>query len=136
MENLLMGKKIFLAVAALLLALFINAQKEVNVFDKVEIEAGTNEKAWKEHIAKKTQLPDSILSSIPAGAYQVNVQFIIDKHGNIGQIKSKNDPGFGLAKRAENIVSSYKGTWRPATQCGRNVNAYRTQTITFVVSSQ
>jgi hypothetical protein len=66
----------------------------------------------------------------------VNVQFIIDKHGNIGQIKAKNDPGFGLAKRAENIVSSYKGTWQPATQCGRNVNAYRTLPITFIVSSQ
>ena len=131
-----MGKKVFLAVAASFLSLSMNAQKEVNVFEKVEIEAGTNEKAWKEHIAKKTQLPDSILNSIPAGSYQVKVQFIIDKHGNIGQIKAKNDPGFGLAKRAENIVLSYNGTWRPATQCGRNVNAYKTQTITFVISSQ
>ena len=114
-----MRKRVFLAIAASLLALSINAQKEFNVFEKIEIEAGTNEKAWKEYLAKKTQLPDSILNSIPAGTYRVNVQFIIDKHGNIGQIKAKNDPGFGLAKRAESIVSSYNGTWRPATQCGQ-----------------
>ena len=116
-----MRKKVFLAITASLLALSINAQKEFNVFEKVEIEAGTNEKAWKEYLAKKTQLPDSILNSIPSGTYRVNVQFIIDKHGNIGQIKAKNDPGFGLAKRAETIVSNYNGTWRPATQCGRNI---------------
>jgi hypothetical protein len=134
--NLFMGKKLFLFSIALLFVIAINAQKEVNIFEKVEIEANTNEKAWKEHIAKKTQLPDSILNTIPPGTYKVNVQFIIDKHGNIGQIKAKNDPGFGLAKRAENIVSSYKGTWQPATQCGRNVNAYRTLPITFIVSSQ
>jgi hypothetical protein len=52
---------------------------------------------------------------MPPGAYKVDVQFIIDKHGNVGEIKAKNDPGFGLAKRAEKIVSGYNGTWQPAT---------------------
>lgn len=132
-----MRKKLFLVFASSFLIICINAQKnEVRVFEKVELEANTNEKAWMEHIRKKTQLPDSILKSIPAGIYIVNVEFIIDKHGNIGQVKAKNDPGYGLALRAENIISTYTGTWRPATQCGRNVKAYRTQPITFVVSAQ
>ncbi len=107
-----------------------------NVFEKVEVDAYTNEKAWVAHVMKKTQLPDSILKDIPAGTYKINVQFIIDKHGNIGQIKAKNDPGFGLARRAEHIVSTYNGTWIPASQCGRSVKAYRTQPITFVIPSQ
>ena len=131
-----MGKKIILAFAFSFLIIFSNAQREVKVFEKVELEANTDEKAWMEHIRKKTQLPDSILRDIPAGTYKVNVQFVIDKHGNIGQIKAKNDPGYGLAVRAGSIISTYTGKWRPATQCGRNVNAYRTQPITFVVSSQ
>jgi|SRR5687767_9609049 len=131
-----MGKKIFLASAFLFFVIFSNAQGEFKVFEKVELEANTNEKTWMEHIKKKTQLPDSILKDIPAGIYKVNVQFVIDKHGNIGQIKAKNDPGFGLAVRAESIISTYNGTWKPATQCGRNVNAYKTQPISFVVSSQ
>lgn len=131
-----MGKKIFLALIFSLFVMFSNAQGEVKVFEKVELEANTNEKTWMEHIRKNTQLPDSILRDIPAGTYKVNVQFVIDKHGNIGQIKAKNDPGYGLALRAGNIISTYNGTWRPATQCGRNVNTYRTQPVTFVVSSQ
>jgi len=131
-----MRKKISLVVTFLSFITIINAQKEVRVFEKVELEAGTNEKAWAEHIVKKTQLPDSILKDIPAGTYKVNVQFVIDKHGNIGQIKAKNDPGYDFAKRAENVISTYKGTWRPATQCGRNVNAYRVQPVIFIIPSQ
>jgi len=132
-----MRKKIFLLLASWSLIICVNAQKnEVRVFEKVELEAGTNEKAWIEHIRKKTQLPDSVLNSIPAGTYIVNVQFIIDTHGNIGQVKAKNDPGYGLAVLAGNIISTYTGTWRPAIQCGRNVKAYRTQPITFVIPSQ
>ena len=131
-----MGKKLILAFAFSYLIIFSNAQEEVKVFEKVEVEANTNKKAWAEHIKKKTQLPDSILNSIPTGTYIVNVQFVIDKHGNIGQIKAKNDPGFGLAKRAEHAISTYNGTWTPASQCGRNVTAYGIQPVTFVVSSQ
>jgi len=124
----------------LLLSIFsvaVNAQKlndEDKVFEKVPLEAGTNEKAWADHIKRKTQLPDSILKNIPAGIYKVTVQFIIDKMGNIGDIKALNDPGYGLAQRAEKIVSSYKGEWRPAVQCGRQVKAYRKETIVFVIT--
>ena len=131
-----MKKKIFLAFAFSFFVIFGNAQEEVKVFEKVEIEANTNEKALTEHIMKKTQLPDSILKTIPGGTYKVNVQFVIDKHGNVGQVKAKNDPGFGLARRAENIISTYNGTWRPATQCGRNVTAYRVQPVTFIIPVQ
>lgn len=131
-----MGKKIFLAFASSFFVIFSNAQEEGNVFEKVEVEAYTNKKAWAEHVIKKTQLPDSILKDIPAGTYKVNVQFVIDKHGNIGQIKAKNDPGFGLARRAENVISTYNGTWIPASQCGRNVTAYRVLPVTFIIPSQ
>jgi protein TonB len=109
-------------------------EDKYQVFEKVSNEAGTNEKTWADHIKRKTQLPDSIKKDIPSGTYKVTVQFIIDKHGSIGQIKALNDPGFGLAQRAENAVSSYKGEWKPAVQCGREVNAYRKQQIVFVIT--
>ena len=66
----------------------------------------------------------------------MNVQFVIDKHGNIGQVKAQTDPGFSFAKRAVNVISSYKGTWQPANQCGRNVNAYREQSVTLIIPTQ
>lgn len=104
------------------------------IFTKTEIEAGTNPRALAEHIRKNILLPDSVLKTIPAGAYKIYVEFIIDVHGNISQVKAKNDPGFGLAERAENILRSYKGEWKPASQCGRLVKSYKTQPVVFIIS--
>jgi len=114
----------------------VNAQDKYKVFEKVELDAHTNPKKWAEHIHKKSQLPDSVTKDIPAGTYTVKVQFIVDIHGNLGQIKALNDPGYGFANRAVNIISSYRGKWEPANQCGRNVKAYRNEMITFVLSAQ
>jgi protein TonB len=131
-----MKRNLFGSILLLISSTFLKAQDENKVFEKIEINAHTNQKAWAEHISKKTQLPDSVIKDVPAGTYKVNVQFIVDIHGNMGQIKALNDPGYGLAERAINAVSSYKGEWKPANQCGRNVKAYKVQTITFVISSE
>ena len=115
---------------------FLKAQDENKVFQKVEVDAHTNKKQWAEHIMRNAQIPDSILRDIPAGIYKVTVQFVVDIHGNLGQVKAKNDPGYGLAQRAINVISSYKGKWQPANQCGRNVKAYREEPIVFAISHQ
>ena len=131
-----MKRKLFLTMLTCMLISLVHAQEEEkNIFEKVEIEANTNHKAWAGHVRKNEQLPDSILKDIPPGTYIVNVQFIVDKHGYIGQVKAKNNPGYGLAKRAERIILTYKGKWQPANQCGRNVNAYKEQPITFIIPS-
>jgi hypothetical protein len=129
-----MNKKVFASILFTFFVTFINAQNKV--FEKVEVEATTNQKLWNEHIARYSQLPDSVLKNIPPGTYHVSVQFIVDIHGSLGQVKAKNDPGFGLAKRAVNAIEIYKGEWKPANQCGRNVKAYREQEFTFVVPAQ
>ena len=127
---------IFISLLFLLPITVLNAQAENKVFEKVEQNANTNQKIWAEHIFKKTQLPDSIVKDIPAGTYNVNVQFVVDIHGKIGQVKAKSDPGYGLAKIAVDVISTYKGKWQPANQCGRNVKSYKKQPITFIVPSQ
>ena len=129
-----MNRKVFLSILFIFFVTLTNAQNKV--FDKVEVEATTNQKLWNEHTVRYSQLPDSVLKNIPPGTYQVAIQFIIDIHGSLGQIKAKNDPGYGLAKRAIKAVETYKGDWKPANQCGRNVQAYREQQFTFVVPAQ
>ena len=114
---------IFVSLLFLLPITVLKAQEENNVFEKVEQNANTNQKIWAEHISKKTQLPDSVVKDIPAGTYKVNVQFVVDIHGTIGQVKAKSDPGYGFAKIAVDVISTYKGKWQPANQCGRNVKA-------------
>ena len=131
-----MKRNIFISLLFLFPLTVIQAQDDYKVFEKIEVNAHTDQKAWTEHISKKTQLPDSVIDGIPAGTYKVNIHFIIDVHGNIGQIKALNDPGYGLAERAINAVSSYKGEWKPANQCGRNVKAYRKEAIVFIVPAQ
>ena len=131
-----MKRRLFSSILLLIPFTFLKAQDENKVFEKIEVNAHTDQKAWTEHISKKTQLPDSAIKDIPAGTYKVNIQFIIDVHGNMGQIKALNDPGYGLAERAINAVSSYKGEWKPANQCGRNVKAYRKEAIVFIVPAQ
>jgi protein TonB len=127
---------IFISLLFLFPVIVLKAQDENKVFEKVEQNANTNQKTWNEHISKKTQLPDSVIKDIPAGTYKVNVQFVVDIHGNVGQIKAKNDPGYGLAKMAVNVISTYTGKWQPANQCGRNVKAYKEQPIIFIVPAQ
>jgi len=129
-------KAIFISILTLSSFIILNGQEDEKVFEKIEVIATTDQKKWNEHIKRKSQLPDSILKSIPPGIYKVNVQFIVDKHGSIGQVEAKNDPGYGLAKKAMSIISSYKGTWQAAVQCGRPVKADRTQQIAFTVPVQ
>ena len=131
-----MKRRLFSSILLLISFTFLKAQDENKVFEKIEVNAHTDQKAWAEHISKKTQLPGSAIKDIPAGTYKVNVQFIVDVHGNMGQIKALNDPGYGLAERALNAISSYKGEWNPANQCGRNVKAYRKEAIVFIVPAQ
>ena len=131
-----MKRKLFITILLLISCTFLHAQDENMIFEKVEVNANTNQKEWREHISKKTQLPDSLIKDIPAGTYKVNVQFVVDIHGNVGQIKVKNDPGYGLAKMAVDVISTYKGKWRPANQCGRNVKSYKEQPITFIIPAQ
>jgi protein TonB len=134
--NALMDKRQILFLLFLIPFTYLKAQDENKVFEKVEINAHTNQKQWIEHISKKTQLPDSVLRDIPPGTYKINVQFIVDIHGSLGQVKAKNDPGYGLAQRAINIISTYKGKWEPANQCGRNVKAYREEVLIFIIPYQ
>ncbi|MEO5682932.1 MAG: hypothetical protein ABIQ88_09835 [Chitinophagaceae bacterium] len=104
--------------------------EEEVVFTKVEVNAGTDYAAWATYIKKASRLYAST-AGIPAGSYKIKVSFVIDQYGNITAAKAKNDPGYGLAKKAELIIYQYPGVWRPANQCGRFVKSYKEQVVEF-----
>ncbi|RYZ22091.1 MAG: energy transducer TonB [Chitinophagaceae bacterium] len=100
-------------------------------FTKVENEAEFpgGQKAWIAYLQRTLQPP----SDAPAGTYTIKVQFIVDKEGNISDVKALNDPGYGMGDEAIRAIK--RGPkWQPAVQNGRQVKAYRTQPITFVIS--
>lgn len=110
---------------------------ENKVFNKVEVEASFpgGDAAWTRYLKNNLDANVPIDNEAPAGTYQVIVRFIVSKDGSISEVVPETKYGYGMEAEAVKIIK--KGpAWKPALQNGRNVNAYRRQPITFVVSEQ
>lgn len=104
------------------------------VFTSVQIPAefpGGHE-AWNRYLERNLNRDLPIENGAPPGKYVVVVSFIVDKQGNISQVKAENDPGYGTVEEAVRIIA--KGpNWKPAIQNGRNVIFRNKQNIIFMV---
>jgi periplasmic protein TonB len=103
-------------------------------FTKVEIEAEFpgGQGAWRKYLERNLNGQVASDGGAPAGSYTVVVQFIVDKEGNISDVKAVNDPGYGMGDEAVRAIK--RGPkWTPAVQNGRQVKAYRKQPVTFLV---
>ena len=112
-------------------------EDENKIFEKVEIEASVDMNRWRRHLESQLQryIEDAASSGMNPGQYTVQVRFLVEKDGSITDVKALNDPGYGLAKGAEQVI--LKGPkWSPGEQNGRKVRSYHTQPITFVISEQ
>lgn len=112
-------------------------EDENKIFEKVEIEAKFpgGPAAWKRYLERSFAGFNAADNGANPGTYTVHVRFIVDKQGNISAVNALTKHGFGMEDEAVKIIK--KGPkWEPAVQNGRNVNAYRTQPITFVVEEQ
>jgi len=110
---------------------------ENKVFEKVEIEAmfPGGESAWRKYLERNLNANTPVDNGAPEGSYTVWVQFIVDKEGNISDVKPLTSHGYGMEDEAAKIIK--KGPkWTPAQQNGRQVKAYRKQPITFVVQAE
>ena len=112
-------------------------EDENQVFTKVEVEASFpgGEGAWRKYLERTLNSSTPVDNGAPEGSYTVWVQFIVDKEGNISDVKALSNHGFGMEDEATKVIK--RGPkWVPALQNGRNVKAYRKQPITFVVSAE
>ena len=76
-----------------------------------------------------------VKNGAPDGTYTVVVQFVVDKEGNISEVKPLTRHGYGMEAEVIRVIK--KGPqWIPAIQFGRNVKAYRKQPVTFTVMSE
>jgi periplasmic protein TonB len=103
-------------------------------FTKVEIDAefpgGLS--AWKRYLERNLNQNVASDNGAPAGTYRVVVQFIVDKEGNVSDVKPMTSFGYGLEQEAVRAIKNGP-KWTPAIQNGRQVKAYRSQPITFIV---
>ncbi len=107
------------------------------VFEKVEIEASYpgGDKAWIRFLQLNLDAGVPAKKKAPVGVYTVVIQFVVDKDGNVSDIKPLTKHGYGME---EEVVSVLKKStrWKPAVQDGRKVRAYRKQPVTFQVSEE
>ncbi|HEY2722758.1 MAG TPA: TonB family protein [Chitinophagaceae bacterium] len=110
---------------------------ENNIFDKVEVEAKFpgGDAAWRKFLERNLRGDAAQENGAPAGNYTVWIQFVVDKEGNVSDVKALTSMGYGMEDEAIRVIK--KGPqWTPAIQNGRNVKAYRKQPITFQIQDQ
>ncbi len=91
--------------------------------------------AWIKYLTRNLRVEVPNDNGASPGSYSVMVSFLVDKEGNISEVKAENDPGFGTADEAVRVIQ--RGPkWNPAVQNGRNVIYRQKQTITFQVNEQ
>jgi len=112
-------------------------EPEDKIFEKVEIEASVDSRAWRRHLESQLQryIEDAASQGMNPGQYTVQVRFLVERDGSITDVRALNDPGYGLAKGAVEVVK--RGPkWNPGEQNGRKVRSYHTQPITFVIAEE
>jgi protein TonB len=105
------------------------------VFTKVEVDAefpgGMG--AWAKFLQKNLDADIPVNNGAPVGTYRVIIRFIVGKDGAASDIQPETSFGYGMEEEAMRAIRKAP-KWTPAIQNGRNVNAYKRQPITFVVS--
>lgn len=110
---------------------------ENKIFDKVEIEASFpgGDSKWRQYLERNCNGQVATDNGAPEGTYTTMIQFVVDKEGNISDVRALTNHGYGMEKEAMRTIQ--KGPkWNPAIQNGRQVKAYRRQPITFQVQGE
>lgn len=108
------------------------------VFTVVSLQArfpgGTD--AWRRFLEKNLNRDEPVMNgAAPGSRLTVIVSFIVDREGNVSEVKAENDPGYGTAAEAVRVIR--RGPkWMPAEQNGRKVIYRQRQSITFMVDEE
>jgi protein TonB len=106
-------------------------------FKSVEVEAKFpgGFKAWKRFLETTLDASIPVYNGAPEGTYSIVVSFLVDKEGNVSEVKALNDPGFGIAEEAVKVIKKSK-TWSPAMNNNVKVIYRQKQVIVFQVNGE
>lgn len=104
---------------------------------KVDAEASFpgGEKGWRLFLEKNLNPSVPASNRAPAGTYTVVIQFVVDKSGNITQIKPLTTHGYGMENEVIRILKK-SPNWVPAMLNGKPIGVYRKQPVTFLVEEE
>jgi len=106
----------------------------LKIFEKVDIEASFpgGEVAWRKFLEQNLRADIPLKRGAPAGSYTVWIQFVVDKNGNVSDLKPLTNLGYGMEAEIVRVLKK-SPKWIPANQNGSAVRAYRKQPVTFVI---
>ena len=106
----------------------------LKIFEKVDIEASFpgGEVAWRKFLEQNLRADVPLKRGAPAGSYTVWIQFVVDKNGNVSDLKPLTNLGYGMEAEIVRVLKK-SPKWIPANQNGSAVRAYRKQPVTFVI---
>jgi len=106
------------------------------VFVRVEIEPSFpgGEKAWHQFLEKNINVNVPVSKNAPKRTYTVVVQFIVDREGNLSDLRPLTNHGYGMEDEAMRVMKM-SPKWKPAIQNGHIVKAYKNQPVTFVIGA-
>jgi protein TonB len=112
--------------------------KELDIdkpFTSVQIQARFPDgvDGWRKFLERHLNKDLPSENGAPAADYTVTVSFIVDREGNISDVRAENDPGYGTKAEAIRVILK-SPKWTPAEQNGRQVVYRQKQNITFRVS--
>ena len=139
-KMLFLGQNIFLIILLFNFYTSFSQSKtfpalDTAVLSKVEVEASFpgGEAAWTKYVSNA--LKDAEIRWKNADQGTCRIRFIVDKRGYISDVEAMNMKKTRLAKFAVDIISNGP-KWKPASQNGKFVNAYREQPVTLTLSDK
>jgi len=104
-------------------------EPEILMFVEIDAKFSGN---WQRFLERNLNPEVPVSNGAPAGNYTIEIQFVVDKEGNVSDIKPLTNLGYGMEQEAVRVLKRAT-KWDPAIQNGRKVKAYRRQRITFQV---
>jgi antitoxin component YwqK of YwqJK toxin-antitoxin module len=107
-------------------------KKPKKIYTKVEIKSAFTggDSSWIQSLEKKLNQSIHYKNGAKSGKYIVSVVFIVDKEGNIADIRCVNNPhGFGMEAEVLRAIKT-KTKWLPSFQGGQIIRPYRTSSST------
>ncbi|QES89927.1 energy transducer TonB [Rhizosphaericola mali] len=89
-------------------------------------------KGWQDFISKNLNADIPRDKNAPIGNYKVIVRFSIDTLGNVENVKTIQDPGYGTAEEAMRVIKN-SPKWKPAIFLNKKIIYTQSQLITFQV---
>ena len=113
-----------------------SATDDSKIFSIVESEASFpgGDAGWRKMLEKNMNGTIPTDNGAPAGKYKVIVRFIVNKEGVVSDIKPETNLGYGMEAEVMRVIKK-SGSWIPAMQNNKPVNAYRRQPITFMIAT-